>query len=98
MRPFLSVQAWRSIRDRSDANRRLHVRAWWLILSLILVVAAIFHALGSDVFPRIFAFAVALGLACWILTLAWAQGHYLLVNYFARRSERRAAEEAAAGR
>jgi len=62
------------------------------------VTAAIFHALGSDVFPRIFAFAVVLGFACWMLALAWAQGHYLLVSYFAQRSERREAQEAEAGR
>ena len=94
----LSPQSWRLIRERSDAHRRLLVRAWWLFVVLILAVAAAFHALGSDVFPRIFAIAVALGAACWLLAVLWAQGAYLLVSYFAQRSERREADQPHADR
>ena len=94
----MSPQVWRVLRERSDANRRLYVRAWWLILGLILVVAAVFHALAADVFPTMFAFAVAVGVACWLLALLLAQGHYLLVSYFAQRAERRQADRPPAGR
>ncbi|HEV2292382.1 MAG TPA: hypothetical protein VGR35_00915 [Tepidisphaeraceae bacterium] len=95
---MVSPHVWRLTRDRADEQRRLLVRAWWLILGLILVVATIFHALGSDTFPWMFPFAVVLGIACWMLALAWAHGYYLLMRHCAKRSERREADRAAAGR
>ena len=92
MPPLVRPQVWRIARDRACEDRRLLVRAWWLILSLILVVAAIFHAIGSDVFPRVFVVAVGLGLACWLLVLAWSHGYYLFMSYFVRRNELREAK------
>ena len=89
--PLVRPTVWRQARDQSDQHRRLLVRAWWLILSLILVVATVFHALGSDAFPWMFPFAVALGIGCWMAALAWAHGYYLLMRYCANRSERREA-------
>ena len=68
--------------------RRFLVRAWWLILGLILLVAAIFHSLGSDVLPQMFVFAVLVGVASWMSLLAWAHGYYLLMRYAANRSDR----------
>ena len=73
-------------------------RTWKLILGLILVVAAIFHAFAADAFPWMFPFAVAMGLACWILVLAMTQAHYLLMCYFAKRSELRDATQPPPGR
>jgi hypothetical protein len=91
MSPLVSPKIWGITRDRADEHRRLLVRAWWLILSLILVVAAIFHALVSDAFPWIFPFAAVAGIGCWMLALAWAHGYYLLMRYCANRSKRREA-------
>ena len=98
MRPLISPQIWRLSRDRADGTRRLLVRAWWLIVALILVVAAIFHGLGADVFPWMFGFAVITGLGCWMLVLGWAQGYYLLMSYVAKRSDLREKDRAPTGR
>lgn len=82
---LISPTTWLHVRKQAKEGRNLLVRAWALILVLILLVATAFHFLYSDVLPRVFAATTLLGVACWVGSVASAQLYYWIMSSLAER-------------